>query len=56
MKIKIIFWVLMKKKLACPPKPVSSSSSSIYIYIYIYIYVYMICNKEQPRSNHEPNL
>ena len=23
-----MFWVLMKKELACPPKPVSSSSSS----------------------------
>ena len=33
LEIKIIFWVLMKKKLARPPKPVSSS---IYIYIYIY--------------------
>ena len=36
LEIKIIFWVLMKKKLACPPKPVSSS---IYIYIHIYIYI-----------------
>ena len=31
-----MFWVLVKKNLPCPPKPVSSSSSSsIYIYIYI---------------------
>ena len=29
----------MKKKLACPPKPVSSS---IYIYIHIYIYILYI--------------
>ena len=30
LETKIKFWVLMKKKLACPPRPVSSS---IYIYI-----------------------
>ena len=40
LEIKIMFWALMKKKLACPPKPVSSTYIYIYIYnIYIYIYI-----------------
>ena len=45
LEIKIMFCIPMKKKLACPPKLVSSSSSSsssssIYIYIYYYYYYY----------------